>query len=151
MQLNFSDYQFKIRREAGKQFIFDIVRKKFIALTPEEEVRQHLIHYFIYSYKFPKALLSVEKKITLHGMTKRTDLVLYNRLAKPVMLVECKAPEVPINQLVFDQAGRYNLVLQVPYLMVSNGNTTLCACILFEDKTFRMLDSLPSADQLLSI
>lgn len=149
MQLPFSDYKFTITERDGKQFIFDRIRKKNIVLTPEEWVRQHLVWYLIEDHGFPATLISVEKKITLHGLTKRTDIVLYNRAAQPVMLIECKAPDIPLSQNTFDQAGRYNLVLRVPYLVVSNGKQFLCAQIDHTLQSFAMLSGLPSAEILL--
>ncbi len=150
MQLLFAKYPFNIKHSAGKSLIFDRIRKKYVALTPEEWVRQHLAWYFIETHAFPAALINIEKKITLHGLTKRTDMVLFNRQGSPVMLVECKAPSVKISQAVMDQAGRYNLALQVPFLLISNGNDTICAEILHGDGTFKMLDLLPPASKLLS-
>ncbi|MBK7110106.1 MAG: type I restriction enzyme HsdR N-terminal domain-containing protein [Chitinophagales bacterium] len=149
MQLLFSEYQFNIKRSGDKELIFDRIRKKFVVLTPEEWVRQHLVWYFIETHGFPAALISIEKKITLNGLTKRTDIVLFNKHATPVMLVECKAPAIKLSQNVLDQAGRYNLVLKVPYLVISNGNDTICTEIIHSSNTFKMLDTLPDTKKLL--
>ncbi|HET8964176.1 MAG TPA: type I restriction enzyme HsdR N-terminal domain-containing protein [Chitinophagales bacterium] len=149
MQLLFSEYQFNIKRSSDKELIFDRIRKKFVVLTPEEWVRQHLVWYFIETHNFPAALISIEKKITLHGLTKRTDIVLFNKHATPIMLIECKAPAVKLSQRVLDQAGRYNLVLKVPYLVISNGNETICAEIIHSSNTFKILDTLPGTEKLL--
>ena len=101
--------------------VLDIVRKRYVALTPEEWVRQHVVHALHYALGYPLELLQVEGAITLNGMTRRCDIVVYNKEVHPLMIVECKQPEVPLSQKVLDQASRYNLVLQVPYLYLTNG------------------------------
>lgn len=121
IQLNFPAYPFRFRTNNGKEEIFDIARKKYIRLNPEEWVRQNMIMYLHHELGFPLSMIAVEKQITLHGMTRRFDIAVYQATGLPVMLVECKAPEVEIQQGVMDQAGRYNLVLKVPYLCVTNG------------------------------
>lgn len=121
--LNFPPYPFRIRKKEGKEEIFDAVRKKYVRLTPEEWVRQHLIMYLHTELGYPLSLIAVEKRITLHGMSRRFDVAVFDLRGQPLMLTECKAPNVPILQEVMDQAGRYNLVLKVPYLCVTNGLT----------------------------
>ena len=109
MEIHFSKYNFKITANGEKQMIFDIIRKKNVVLTPEEWVRQHIVHYLINDYGFPKSLISLEKQLVLNELSKRTNIVLYNQTASPCMIVECKAPEVKITQKTFDQIARYNL------------------------------------------
>lgn len=118
--LNFPDFPLRIRAMAGQQEIFDPARKKYVKLTPEEWVRQHLIMYFHTVLAMPLSMIAVEKSITLNGLSKRFDVVIFKNSA-PIMLVECKAPGVMLDQSVMDQAGRYNMVLGVPYLCISNG------------------------------
>lgn len=101
--------------------VLDIVRRRYVALTPEEYVRQHVIHALHYQLGYPLEILQVEGAITLNGMTKRCDIVVYDREVKPLMIVECKRPDVPINQKVLDQANRYNRLLRVPYIYLTNG------------------------------
>mgnify|MGYP004444610145 CR=1 FL=1 len=101
--------------------VLDIVRKRYVALTPEEWVRQHVIHALHHTLGYPLELMQVEGAITLNGMTRRCDIVVYDKRVQPWMIVECKQPEVPITQKVLDQACRYNRVLQVPYLYLTNG------------------------------
>ncbi len=132
-----------MKRQDGKELIFDVVRKKFVTLTPEEWVRQNMIHYLIENEKISRALLSVEKTLSLHGMTKRTDIVVYNKESVPQMIIECKAPGVKISQSVFDQASRYNLKLRVKYLLVTNGNESYCCEVNLQDSSFRFSDSFP--------
>lgn len=106
--------------------VFDIVRRRWVALTPEEWVRQNTINMLHYRCLYPLELMQVEAAITLNGLTKRCDIVVYDRAVRPWMIVECKKKSVPINQNVVDQACRYNLVLQVPYLLLTNGRQQLC-------------------------
>lgn len=106
--------------------VFDIVRRRWVALTPEEWVRQNTINMLHYRLCYPLELMQVEAAITLNGLTKRCDIVVYDRAVRPWMMVECKKESVPINQKVVDQACRYNLVLQVPYLLLTNGRQQLC-------------------------
>lgn len=106
--------------------VFDIVRRRWVALTPEEWVRQNTINMLHYRLCYPLELMQVEAAITLNGLTKRCDIVVYDRAVRPWMIVECKKESVPINQKVVDQACRYNLVLQVPYLLLTNGRQQLC-------------------------
>ncbi len=118
--LNFPVFPLRIRANAGHQEIFDPARRKFVKLTPEEWVRQHLIHYFLTVLEFPISMIAVEKSITLNGLSKRFDIVIFKD-SEPRMLVECKAPSIKLDQSVMDQAGRYNMVLGVPWLCITNG------------------------------
>lgn len=122
--------------------VLDIVRKKYVAFTPEENVRQHVIHALHHVLGYPLELLQVEGAITLNGMTRRCDIVVYNKQVNPIMIVECKKPDVPINQKVLDQACRYNMVLQVPYIFLTNGVQHLVL------KDNRQIPSLPSWEEL---
>lgn len=122
--------------------VLDIVRRKYVAFTPEENVRQHVIHALHHVLGYPLELLQVEGAITLNGMTRRCDIVVYDKQVRPVMIIECKKPDVPINQKVLDQACRYNRVLQVPYLYLTNGLQHLVL------KGNRQLSSLPSWEEL---
>lgn len=103
--------------------MFDNIRKKWLQLTPEEWVRQHVVNYFTAHLKYPEALISLEKEIELNGTKKRYDIVVYNKNLKPVMIVECKSPSVELSQEVAEQASRYNLILNVEYVFITNGIT----------------------------
>lgn len=149
MSANLNRYPLRIIQEDGKERVFDIIRKKYVVLTPEEWVRQHIIHYLITDHKFPKALISVEKQLLLNGLSKRTDILLYNRSATPILIVECKSPDVPLTQAVVDQAARYNLTLRVPWLWVTNGSKHAICAISFATETWKWLENLPAADDLL--
>ena len=120
--LNFPEIQCRFQTNAKNTLqIFDVARKKFVDLTPEEWVRQHLVHYLINEKKYPASALSIEKQLLLNGTKKRYDLVVYNTLLKPLLIVECKAPSIELNQLTIEQVLRYNLSLNVPYILVTNG------------------------------
>lgn len=119
--LNFPDYIFRFKSNENKPLIFDEVRKKFVALTPEEWVRQHTVQFLLTEKNYPISHINIEKQIKLHDMTKRYDIVVYNSDGSIHLIVECKAPNIPIDQNVFDQIARYNFVLKADYLMVTNG------------------------------
>jgi hypothetical protein len=120
-KLIFPPAQLKFKEENGKPFIYDIVRLSYVALTPEEWVRQHCIHY-LRNYKgFSSNLMGVEKSLELNGQKFRFDLVCYDKNVRPLLLVECKAPDVAISQATIDQIIVYNMKLNVPVLMMTNG------------------------------
>jgi hypothetical protein len=142
-KLNFPDYSFRFKNSENKVSIFDEIRKKFIILTPEEWVRQHTIQFLLQQKKYPKSYINAEKTITINGTTKRYDLVVFKPNGELFLLVECKAPEVTINQQTFDQIARYNLKLNADYLMVTNGlNHYFCEMNLEEEK-YIFLKELP--------
>lgn len=118
----FGHYDFKVKEEDKKKFIFDIARKKWTALTPEEWVRQHILHYLIHDKKYPTSLIAVERGIELNGTQKRFDIVVFTNSGKPKMIIECKAPDENLDEKVFEQIARYNLSLQVDFLWVTNGS-----------------------------
>ncbi|MDX2001281.1 MAG: type I restriction enzyme HsdR N-terminal domain-containing protein [Chitinophagales bacterium] len=148
--IDFPKYDLKFRTEKGQREIFDFIRKTFVALTPEEMVRQHLLHYLVLERGYAKGLLAVEMGLTLNQLSKRCDIVAYQNEGKPTMIVECKAPTVKLAQNIFDQAARYNQVLMVPYLLISNGIECYCAKIDFTLGTFTFENEIPSYHQLLS-
>jgi hypothetical protein len=125
--LNFSNIQLKLRQTDGKTTVFDPVRKKWLVLTPEEHVRQYMIRYMIDVLQYPAALFAVEKLIQVGELNKRFDLVIYNRDHKPWMLVECKAPEVPITETTLRQLLSYQRTVQCNYWLMTNGHKTFCA------------------------
>ncbi len=120
-KLNFPDFNFKFKVTNQKKQIFDVFRKKFVFLTPEEWVRQNLLMYLCEYKNFPESLLEVEKKVLINGMNKRCDALFYNQKMDPLMIVECKSPEIKITDKVFNQIARYYLVLKPKFLLISNG------------------------------
>jgi type I site-specific restriction endonuclease len=121
-ELNFPQYEFRFRKNAkGENEIFDRVRKKFVSLSPEEWVRQHVVEYLVKQKNFPASLLSVEKQLMLNGTAKRADVLAYSTQLRPILIVECKAPEVKLDVHTLSQVLRYNLVYNAPYLFITNG------------------------------
>ncbi len=119
--LSFPPFDYRLKRQGDTPFIYDVIRRRFVTLTPEEWVRQHLVHYLIRHKACPFGLIALEKEIDLYGRPQRFDVVVYSRQGNPWLLVECKAPSVPLTSRVFDQAFRYNLALAAPYVAVTNG------------------------------
>lgn len=141
-------YEAKIVQRNGKNVIFDTLRKRYVALTPEEWVRQHFVH-FLTDYKgYPKGLLANEIQLNLNGTKKRCDTVLYDKNLSAKLIVEYKAPHVEITQAVFDQITRYNMVLKVKYLIVSNGLSHYCCQIDYNTQSYVFLPEIPSYSQL---
>jgi hypothetical protein len=133
----------KLREANGHREVFDIVRNRFVALTPEEWVRQHFILYLHQQLLYPLELMQVEGSISLNGMSKRCDIVVYDSNVRPLIIVECKKETVPLTQKVIDQACRYNLVLQVPFLCLTNGTQQICCQVDFENKQLLPIPELP--------
>lgn len=142
-KLNLPQYPIKIKEEGGQQYIFDSIRKKYLVLLPEEWVRQNFIQYLIQDKDFAASLIAIEKGLKLNELQKRADIVIYDRQAQPIVLVECKAPKVKINQEVFEQIARYNMVFKVPYLVVTNGMEHYCAKVNFKENSFEFLEEVP--------
>lgn len=125
LPLKYPLFNTKLKKQKDKTYIFDEVRKKWLLLTPEEWVRQHLIHFLIIQKKYPPSLISIEKEIILNDLKKRYDIVIYNKQLLPVLVIECKAPYIELDNAVVEQALRYNLILKANYLMISNGVSDL--------------------------
>lgn len=125
-KLNLPEFKLTLRKEGGKVLIFDMIRKKYIILTPEEWVRQHFVHYLIDHFKYPKSLFRVESSLTYNKLQKRSDIVIHNRLGKPWMLIECKAPEIKLTQKAFNQVAVYNMTIGAQYVAVTNGMVQYC-------------------------
>ena len=143
LKLNFPGYSFRFKSNENKRFIFDEIRKKFMVLTPEEWVRQHVVQYLISEKKYPKSHINVEKQLLLNGTKKRYDVVVYNNNGSIEIIVECKAPSVKITQDTFDQIARYNLVTNASYLMVSNGLQHYFCQLDYSNERYIFLRELP--------
>ena len=142
--LNLPTYKFKIKSNENKYSIFDIVRKKYVFLTPEEWVRQHFIHFLIEEKKYPISLIAVEKKVTINNLTKRTDILIFNAEGSPNIIVECKAPSIKLNQETFDQIARYNLKLNANYLIVTNGLEHFFCIMDTKNEQYIFLEDIPN-------
>ncbi len=143
-RLNFPPYQFRFKNSENKVAIFDEIRKKFIILSPEEWVRQHVVQYLIQDRSYPKSWINVEKLIKLNGLTKRYDVVVFNPDGSIFLLVECKAPEIKTSQDTFDQIARYNMALKAEYLMVTNGLEHYFCQLDYENERYHFLQELPT-------
>jgi hypothetical protein len=146
--LNFPEYSFRTRQQAGQMQIFDPVRKKYVALTPEEWVRQHMIHYLEKEKMVPLHMMASERGLSINRMTKRFDLVVYNLSGKPTLIVECKAPTVALSEDVFFQIARYNLALKVNYLLVSNGLQHIFGVVDYNSGNLVLADKISDYQQL---
>jgi type I site-specific restriction endonuclease len=142
-QLNFPIYNFRFKNSENKVSIFDEIRKKFIILTPEEWVRQHVVRFLLEEKKYPKSLINVEKVLSVNGLRKRYDIVVFNPDGSIFVLVECKAPEIKTAQATFDQIARYNLALKAQFLMVTNGLNHYFCQMDFENEKYDFLKELP--------
>ena len=142
-ELNFPTYSFRFKNSENKPSIFDQIRKKFIILTPEEWVRQHCINFLIIEKNYPKSLINVEKELLINGRKKRYDIVVYNPDGSIHILIECKAPKVPITQKTFDQIAQYNLKLNANLLMVTNGMHHYYCKMDFNEERYQFLRDLP--------
>ena len=143
MNLTLPPYNHNIRTQDGKTTIYDDLRQKFVALTPEEWVRQHFVHFLIDHRGFPQALLANEVELRIGQKHLRCDTVLYDRQLTPRAIIEYKKPSVKITQKVFDQISTYNLRLHVDYLIVSNGIQHFCCKMDYEKQQYVFLNDVP--------
>ena len=147
-QLNLPDYTFKIKSKEQKNYIFDGIRKKFVLLTPEEWVRQNFVRYLTQEKDYSSQLIAIEMPLEYNRMTYRADVVVYNRNIQPVLIVECKAPDVKLRQEHFDQIARYNMQLRVEYLIVTNGMNHYCCRIDFKKAMYAFLEDIPEFQKI---
>ncbi len=146
--LNLPTYFFRIKEDKGKKYIFDEIRRRFVLLTPEEWVRQHLVNYLITVKKFPLPLISVEKGFSSNRRKQRFDLLIFDRKGEPLMIAECKAPDVEINQQVFDQASRYNNRYKADYMLITNGLKHYCCHINKQNRQYKFLPDIPEYPEM---
>ena len=142
--LNYPFYTFRFKNRENKIYIFDVVRKKFVLLQPEEWVRQHVVHYLLRDKDYPLGHINVEKQLLLNGTKKRYDVVVFDPSGGIEILVECKSPKIEITQDTFDQIARYNLQLRAKYLMVTNGLDNYYCKMDFEGEQYTFLTDIPS-------
>lgn len=147
-KLSLPNFEFSVKKIDNAPYIFDEIRKKYVRITPEEWVRQHIVKFLIQYKKYPQSLMKLEVSLKMYGLHKRADIVCYNSQGQPLLVIECKAPDVAINEHVFQQISRYNIVLQAPYLFVSNGLSHYACTIDFVSKTYAFLQEIPEYESL---
>jgi len=148
-KLNLPEYSFRIKTSQGKSFIFDALRKKFVRLTPEEWVRQNFVQFLLTEKMYSHALITVEAAVKVNNNPQRADLVVFDRMGNPALVVEFKAPDVKISQQTFDQIVRYNMQLKVRFLIVSNGMEHYCCSINYAENSYAYLPEIPDFASLL--
>jgi len=147
-KLNLPEYDLKIRQNKNSYVVYDEFRSKFVALTPEEWVRQNFLHYLVKDLAYPKSRISIEMSLHDGEKNRRCDAVVFDKLLKPQVIVECKKPEVPISQSTFNQIGRYNIMLKVKYLIITNGITHYFCEINHKEQNFIFFDNIPMYSSL---
>ncbi len=148
VQLNLPPYEVRLKGTSGRQQIFDFLRRRYVALTPEEWVRQHFTHFLVEQKGYPKGLLCNEYELRIGEKKLRCDTLLYNKEMHPQMIVEYKAPEIKITQRVFDQITAYNMLLHVDYLIISNGLQHYCCRMDYANRRYDFLRDIPDYSQL---
>ena len=148
MNLNLPSFDMRVKEQDGHPAVLDVLRRKYVALTPEEWVRQHFVHFLIGHKGYPKGLLANEVELRVGEKRLRCDTLLYNRELRPQMIVEYKAPGVEITQRVFDQITTYNMLLHVDYLVVSNGLRHYCCRMDYEARRYDFLSDIPDYGHL---
>ena len=146
-QLNFPKFSFRFKNNENKISIFDVIRKRFVILQPEEWVRQHCIHYLIEFKKYPKSLINIEKELIINTLRKRYDIVVFNPDGSIHLIVECKSPTINIDQNTFDQIAQYNSALNATYLMITNGLNHYYCLMDFKDEKYQFLKDIPMYEQ----
>ncbi len=147
-RLNLPTYEIKIAQHGNKQQIFDFLRRKYVALTPEEWVRQHFVHYLVEHKGYPAGLMGNEIELNVGDKHLRCDTILYNKDVIPQMIIEYKAPQIKIQQKTFDQISAYNLLLKVDYLIVSNGLQHICCRMDYTNQKYYFLEDIPDYQNL---
>jgi len=143
-KLNLPEYDFRYRVEGEDRYVMDVFRKRYVMLTPEEEVRQRFARYLVEEKDYPSSLIMTEYALKLNKMIRRCDILVHKPAGHPAVLVECKAPAVNLNQAVFDQVSQYNLVFKVEYLMITNGLKHYCCTVDFDSQKVNFLNKIPS-------
>jgi hypothetical protein len=142
-KLNLPQINPTLKKEEGKVLIFDIIRKKYVVLTPEEWVRQHFIHFLIHELKYPKSLFRIESSLTYNKLQKRSDILIFDRDGKPWMLVECKSADIRLSQNAFNQVAVYNMTVNAKYIAVTNGRMHFCCEAAKEGEKASFLEVFP--------
>lgn len=153
-QLNLPPYSFRITGKEGSEMILDPLRKKYVKLTPEEWVRQNFVQYLIHEGKYPPGLIGIEMMFSFNTMRKRVDILVHDRKGKPVMIVECKSPDINISDFyedkVYDQIGEYNFGFKVPYTIVTNGMVNYAFRFSAEKNQYEHILEIPLYEDLIA-
>ncbi|MBR3088492.1 MAG: type I restriction enzyme HsdR N-terminal domain-containing protein [Prevotella sp.] len=149
VDLTLPSFGIRIMEHGGKRVVFDPLRRRYVSLTPEEWVRQHFVNYLTAHLGYPMALLANEVELQVGQKRLRCDTVVYGKQAEPLMIVEYKAPHIPVTQKVFDQVSAYNLLLHVDYLLVSNGVEHYCCKMDYDNQKYLFLESIPTYENIL--
>lgn len=147
-KLNLPEYDLKLKTESGRTMVFDPFRSKYLVMTPEEQVRQLFARYLVEEKQYPSSLMATEYALTLNKMSKRCDILVFDRNGTPLVLVECKSPDVSIGREVFDQVARYNMVFKVAYLLITNGLKHYCCRVDHGAGSVEFLDNIPAYAEL---
>ncbi len=147
-ELNLPKYEIRVSRQEGRLTIFDFLRRRYVALTPEEWVRQHFTHFLVGHKGYPKGLLANEVELTIGDKSLRCDSVLYDRELRPRMIIEYKSPHIKLTQKVFQQIATYNFLLHVDYLVVSNGMEHHCVKMDYDNQKYLFLDDIPDYEKI---
>lgn len=142
--LNLPSFQYNVKNIDGKVMIFDIIRKKYVQLTPEEWVRQHFVHFMIHHLKYPKSLISIETGLRFNQLQKRSDIIVHDRKGVPWLIVECKSPDQPINERTVWQVSVYNNTVNAPYVAMTNGIKHICYLRDLSCEKVILMDTFPS-------
>jgi hypothetical protein len=146
VKLNLPEFQYSLKEAQGKIWIFDIIRKRFVILTPEEWVRQHFVNYIINNSGYPRSLIKIEGGLVYNRLNKRSDIVVYNRQGAPWMIIECKAPDQKLTQQTLQQVTMYNVTLKAKYFAITNGLEHYCSEVNWGERQTILLSSFPDYD-----
>ncbi|MBT3207176.1 MAG: type I restriction enzyme HsdR N-terminal domain-containing protein [Bacteroidetes bacterium] len=146
--LNLPNYNFRYKLIDDRKYIFDQFRKKYVALTPEEWVRQNFVNYLIDEKKFPQQLITIEMFLSINKMKRRCDIAVFDKFGKALLIVECKSPKVKISQNTFEQIANYNIKLKVNYLIVTNGLSHYCCKIDHSNNSYKFLQKIPEYEEI---
>lgn len=124
LTIEYPEPSFRVKKQGGNDLVFDSIRKRWLLLTPEEWVRQNFVQYLVRTRGYPSTLIALEKEMKLGELKKRFDILVYDKLHKPFMMVECKAPGIKVNENVLQQVLRYNMSIPVEYIIITNGDTS---------------------------
>jgi hypothetical protein len=149
-ELNLPQYSFKITGKEGSEMILDPFRRKYVKLTPEEWVRQNFVQYLVREGKYPAGLIGIEVMFRYNKLKRRVDILVHKRSGEPVMIVECKSPDIKIDEKIFDQIVCYNMKFKVPYIVVTNGLVSYACKINHLENNFEFLLVIPLYEDLLA-